>query len=240
MYLTERENEIMRLLEGGNKKSVEEIAKSLYISPSTVRRNLAAMEEKNLVVRTHGGVKAENAYLADHTPSFLREGKNAEKKRALAEKAKAYLADGETIFLDDTTTSLYLLPHIEKLRNVTVITNGVRACYELCKKGISVVMLGGNVISENFSVIGAETLRALSDLYADKAFVSCRYLSDDGVASDDSVEETYVRKAMLAHAKQKILLVDGTKLHGRARHALCRIDEIDRCICDEPLPWDKA
>ena len=81
MALTERQNEILRQLKENKSAAVAALAKDLYVSEATIRRDLAEMQSMGLIERSHGGaLLPENA---EEISIFFRMEKNAsEKERA--------------------------------------------------------------------------------------------------------------------------------------------------------------
>ena len=55
MSLFDREEQLMNLLSHGDEMSVEELAKVMFVSEPTIRRDLATLAQKGLILRTHGG-----------------------------------------------------------------------------------------------------------------------------------------------------------------------------------------
>ena len=55
MLKLERQEELLRLLADGHVVTVRRLAKQMYTSEATVRRDLKRLEEMNLVRRTYGG-----------------------------------------------------------------------------------------------------------------------------------------------------------------------------------------
>lgn len=55
LILTERYQRIWTCWRTGRMVTVQELCDSLYASPATIRRDLAALESYNLITRTHGG-----------------------------------------------------------------------------------------------------------------------------------------------------------------------------------------
>ena len=78
----------------------------------------------------------------------------------------------------------------------------------------------------------ADAMRTLSGYTADIAFFSCSALSDDGLATDNSICENDIRKIMIARAKESYLLCDSHKFHKTDLNVLCDTREIDGVITD--------
>ena len=86
MIQYQRHKEILAKLESHQAMSIHRLAKELYTSESTIRRDLSDLEQQGLVRRVYGGV-----VLAKHTgvdmPAFHREQENINKKQEIAAQA---------------------------------------------------------------------------------------------------------------------------------------------------------
>ncbi len=106
MLEVERFEKIMEYLREKKTAPVNVLAKRLFVSEATMRRDLSELERKGLVKRLHGG-----AILLDganqELPLYLRERQNTDAKRIISEKASHHIVEGQTIFLDASSTAEY-------------------------------------------------------------------------------------------------------------------------------------
>jgi DeoR/GlpR family transcriptional regulator of sugar metabolism len=92
------------------------------------------------------------------------------------------------------------------------------------------------MLIHSFSYVGAQTKRFLNDINADLLFFSSRGISPDGRISDQSVEETDVRREMLLHAKKKYFLCDSSKFGKTCFYNMGSVADIDGVISETALP----
>ena len=84
----EREKQILEILLKENKVSVKQLAKTLFISESSVRRDLQSLEKQNLIKRIHGGaILEETALSKNKIPFFIREYEQSSAKAMISKKA---------------------------------------------------------------------------------------------------------------------------------------------------------
>ena len=96
---------------------MKKLSELLYVSQPTIRRDLSELEKQGTVKRTHGGVMLRK--VADNeVPLVFREEQNNLSKRAIAEKASKLISDGDVIFLDASSTASYLIPYLEKFKDI--------------------------------------------------------------------------------------------------------------------------
>ena len=236
MQTSARETEILKILDKNYSVSIKELAKTLFASEPTIRRDLSRLEEKKLVIRTHGRVIA-NPIAADANIALsAREQQMYGVKRALAEAAAALVADGSVIMLDASTTASHLVRYLEKRSEIIVITSGIKTAYMLGQTNIKFICTGGEAINASYSLIGPSALHTIGTYNADICFVSCHGLSPEGHVTDTSVPENEVRRAILRQSKRKVLLLDSTKIGNGCWHNLCDVSEFDDVVCNAPLP----
>ncbi len=236
MPFYEREEEILRLLNDGEVKNNAELAKKLFISSQTLRRDLEKLESKGLIIRTHGGAVPSRHPADRHIPFFLREHEQSEAKSFIAKKAMEYIRDGDTIMLDGTTSACALVPYLSTFKDITVISSSAKACFLLGNMDIKTICTGGHMLTRSLSYIGDDAIRTLENYNADVAFFSCRGLSEDGLLTDPSIEENLIRRAMMKQSRRKIFLCDSTKIGKKYQHNLCHAKQIDIIICEKELP----
>ncbi len=234
MAIYTRENEYIKLLEARD-HTVKELSDKLFISEPTVRRDIILMKEKDLVVCKRGLVSLKKNSASKRIPLPIRDLENKEKKELIAAKAIHFINDGDVIMLDASTTAQYLLPHLAKLKNIFVITNGAKTAIELAAFGIKTVCCGGEITNESLSYIGPDAEGTLKKYHADIAFFSCRGIDESGVVSDNSILENSVRRVMMENADKKILLCDSSKIGHRYLNMLCNTTELDAVICDTKI-----
>jgi DeoR family fructose operon transcriptional repressor len=224
---TDREKQILEILLKEKKASVPQLAKALYISEPSVRRDLQSLERQNLIKRVHGGALLEETALSKNKiPFLIREYEQSGAKSIIAQKAINLISDNDVIFLDASTSCYYLIPFLASKSNLTVITNGVKALVKLAEYGIHTVSTGGVLLNNCMALVGEEAYKTIETYNADVALFSCRGVSEDGYLTDISTEENNVRKKMIRHARRSYLLCASEKLGKRYFHNLCHKDEI--------------
>ena len=233
MIKSERQREIFRALTERGFCSVKELAELLYTSESSIRRDLTAMAREGIVRRSHGG--AESVSVSTGVMPFeVRSYKNNEAKQLIAKKAVSLINEGDTVFLDQSSTSYFLALLLMDFKSLTVVTNNIEIVSLLSHTSHSVHCTGGVISHRNANcLIGESVSAAFSSVYADIAFFSARSLSDDGVISEPTVEETYVRNAMLRNSKKRVFLCDGSKVGGRSPFKQCTLADVDFAITDK-------
>lgn len=193
MYNLERQQEILKLLEKNRSISVNKLAGLLFVSQPTVRRDLDELEKQGKVLRTHGGVILRNTADSE-IPLLLREGQNNVPKQIIAERAAQHVSNGDVIFLDASSTASYLIPHLEKFKDIIVITNSPKSSIKLGEANVKNYCTGGLLLKYSLAYVGNEAERFVSNINADLFFFSSRGYTEDGFITDSSIEEATVKK----------------------------------------------
>lgn len=233
----ERQQEILKILQTEKSSTVKNIAKKIYSSEATVRRDLKKLELCGYVKNVYGGVILSEYQNAD-PPLDLRSKKNSTEKDKIAKKAANLLYDGATIIMDSSTTVCKMCKYMKHYKNLKIITNGVEIFTELENCGFEIYCTGGKYKEVNKVFIGDKTIDFIRMINADFLFFSSQAISLDGDITDSSEEETAVRKCMLAQADKKIFLCDFTKIGEKKLFKLCHKKDIDLIICNEKLPLE--
>ena len=115
----DREKQILEILLKEKKASVSQLAKALYVSEPSIRRDLQSLERQNLIKRIHGGAMLEeNALSKNKIPFLIREYEQSGAKSVIAKEAIHLIHDNDVIFLDASTSCYYLIPFLASKRNI--------------------------------------------------------------------------------------------------------------------------
>lgn len=229
----EREKRILEILLKEKRVDVKTLAKQLFISEPSVRRDLASLQKQKLIKRVHGGAELDETALSkDKIPFMIREYEQSSAKMQIARKAAQLVQEGDVIFLDASTSCYYLIPFLAAKTGITVVTNGVKALSKLAEYGISTVSTGGELMGSCLALVGEEAYKTVESFNADLAFFSCRGVSDDGYLTDISPEENNVRRKMLSRARRSFLLCATEKFGKRYFHNLCHKDRLSGIISE--------
>ena len=233
MALTERQNEILRILKENKTAGVNELAKGLFVSEATIRRDLAEMKSMGLIERSHGGaILPENA---EEISIFFRMEKNANEKERAATKAIPYIPPFKSVFIDSSSTALALAERID-LNFKTVVTNSLPTALQLSKKpNINLILLGGSVHFNTNSATGSWTARQLEDFAFDLMISSCAAVIGGG-AYERSLDQKEIKRVAFKHCQKKILLIDHTKFNAHGTYRLASLDEYDLVVTDAAPP----
>lgn len=234
-----RLQQILNYLQQRHFASIDEIAKSIYVSGATARRDLQKLAQQGYVKTVYGGVVLTE-YSNEVVPISLRDKENAELKEKIAYEAAKLIKDNDTIILDSSSTARRICRHIKNRKKLTIITNNLRICDELKDTDISVYCTGGSLLKRHDCFTGHYAREFLRQISASTVFFSSQGLLPNGNIVDNSEEEIALRKVMLSRAQNKIFLCDSSKFGRDCPFTLCNISEITQIISDKPWPIEKG
>ena len=229
MSFYNREEKYITILSSGE-HSVKKLCEKLFISEATVRRDLAALRDKEILTYKRGIAKLNTQSPDKRVPLFIRNMENSEEKIQIAQKAAELIKDGYTVMLDASTTAFYILTHIQNRKNLIVITNGAKTALEAASMGIKTICTGGDITPESFSYVGTDAEALLKRYNADISFFSCRGLTEDGIATDSSILENSMRRIMIENSNKNYLLCDKNKIGKKYLNTLCSVKSLDGVI----------
>jgi DeoR/GlpR family transcriptional regulator of sugar metabolism len=213
--------------------SVAEVEARFGVSAMTARRDLAELERRGVVRRTHGGAVLPT--VSAHEDSFARRlSTDVSAKRALADEAVALLSPRQTVFLDSSTTSHFVARRkVEIGIAATILTNSLPVMELIFSEGgpdLELIAIGGTLRRLTRSFVGPFAVRTIQGHFVDRLFLSVKGLTPNGVLTDADPLEAEVKRAMIAQATDSTLLIDRSKLSVRGLSAIASANEVTAVI----------
>jgi DeoR family fructose operon transcriptional repressor len=234
MYSAARKAEIRSLI--GQKGSVEVnmLAELFRTSRETIRRDLSELEQQGALKRTHGGAMLDPSLAPPpESPVGERGVRQMEEKKLICQKAAGFICSNDTLFIDNSSTMIYLPQYIPADMHITILTNSISFLYETAKVNNYnwlLICLGGIFKSRNLSVHGSDTLKNAEPYYPTKTFISCTGISPVNKIADSSPYEVEIKRMMIDRAQEVFLLADHTKFEKAGQVFLCDFDSVDHII----------
>ncbi len=240
LYLEERRQEILREVGQRGRVTVAELSRQFSVSEVTIRSDLQALAECNLIVRTHGGAVPAARGLYDLSLASRRQRQVQEKSR-IGEAGAALVADGDAIFLDSSSTALAIALHLKDHRHLTIITNGLAVAQEMLDaRDVMLVMLGGTLRRDTASLVGTDGLEMLRKYNIQKGFFGAHGISLPEGLTDVSAEEADVKRPLVAVCRQVVAVLDATKWGQVGLASFAHPGQIHSVITDHHAPPDSV
>jgi DeoR family transcriptional regulator, ulaG and ulaABCDEF operon transcriptional repressor len=238
MHASERESLILAVMSRTGFISYRDLEMRLTVSPATIRRDLARLEDIGKISRVHGGAKlisgagpaGPGAHLFG-TPFDTSITRNLVQKKAIGKAAAALCEAGEGVMIDGGTTTLQMCPHLEDL-NLQVLTNSLHIVNALLPQvGTQILIPSGTLFREQNIILAPAGEESMPRFHAPKLFMGAAAVGPQGVMQADIILVAAERR-LIDRAEQVILLVDSSKFAESSGAIVCGLDEVDVLITD--------
>jgi DeoR family transcriptional regulator of aga operon len=236
MLSEERQREILEIVNRDGRVLVIDLARQFHTSQVTIRKDLEILHTKGRVHRTHGGaLPARESALEDPT---LREKEKLHRKEKLriAAAAARMVAEGQVVILDSGTTTTAIARALRNFQNLTIITNAVNIAAELSGSALEVILTGGSLRKNSFSLVGPIAEETLHRLNADILFLGVDGFDVQYGLSTPNLLEAKVNRAMIEISKTSVAVCDSSKFGKRSLSLIAPPSSLHQVITDSGIP----
>lgn len=240
MIVNERRQRILTELRASGAASVPELAETLGVSPSTIRRDLEILDRNGELTRSYGGAVLRSGMTvqdgAESPETPYDDSADIDLKVRVAKAALPFVHDGNVVLLDIGTTTPFLARMLRG-RDVTVVTSNLAVFDELRNDtSVRVVLLGGVLRRNMRTLVGSITATSLQQISADVMFLSCTGVRAGGAIVDDMAVETPLKQAMIASSDKVVLLATEAKFPGTGALRVCELSDVDVLVTTDGAP----
>ena len=228
-----RQEAILASVKSRDISYIKDLAEELNISLSTIRRDIAALEEAGTVISMRGGavkpVIAEEpapAAVTEEAPVVKKRLIRSAEKDLIAKKAAALVSDGDVIYIDSGTTCSCMFQYLSS-KDIIIVTSNYEVLDFMPMQKAKVIMLGGEISNDLHSINGPLTEKSIADMHFNKAFIGANgYIPDGGVFTHTERE---ARKKVLVkeHSDKNYLLMDTSKKNQYAFQKLFNVRDVE-------------
>jgi DeoR family transcriptional regulator of aga operon len=232
----ERRRAILEILNREGRVLVLDLAKRFATSQVTIRKDLEDLHAHGLIHRTHGGaLPAREGALEDPT---LREKEKLHRKEKLriAEAAARLVQEGQVVILDSGTTTTAIARALRHFQNLTIVTNAVNIAAELSGTAVEVILTGGTLRKNSFSLVGPIAEETLHRLNADLLFLGVDGFDVQYGLSTPNLLEAKVNRVMVEVAKRTVAACDSSKFGRRSLSLIAPPQALQEVITDRGAP----
>src|SRR5579872_2140845 len=215
---------------------VADLSERFETSPVTIRKDLEILHTLGRLHRTHGGaLPAQESALEDPT---LREKEKLHRKEKLriASVAAQRVKEGQVVILDSGTTTTVIARALRNFTNLTVITNALNIAADLAGTAVEVILTGGTLRKNSFSLVGPLAEESLQKLNADILFLGVDGFDVHYGLSTPNLLEAKVNRIMIEVAKRTVLVCDSTKFGRRSLSSIAATSALREVITDRNIP----
>lgn len=241
MLAAERKQEIKSIVQEKKSVSVSELSKRFSVTDETIRRDLKALEKEGVLMRTYGGAFIQSG-VENAIDINLRKTVYLDEKETIAMRCRPLIENGDTIFLDNSTTCFHIAKAIEDM-HVTVVTNNLMIINLFAtSENIRLVSIGGEFDRSEQAFYGTIANKILNEYYFDKAFISCRTLSIENGITESTDRWAELRHLVTDRSNEHYLVADHTKFGQTSFVRIGGFDRFTAIVTDQPLgeEWHTA
>lgn len=236
MQPEERQHRIGEYLQKVEFASLEELAKQVDASVSTVRRDLSVLEASGILKRTHGGARV-TVIRSDEFTFSARDTHQLAEKEAIGRACAELIGPNQTVVIDAGTTVYHVARYLES-KSPQIITNSLPVANLFASANRLEVIVSGGVIYPRLGVlVGPLAVEAFSKIHADVAIMSAGGLTLEGITNSHGLLID-IQRAMIQGARKVIFCFDHTKFGRQSVLPLCDLDSVDTIVTDGAAPED--
>ena len=231
MYLPPRHAEIIQMAKDNGRVLVEELATHFAVTPQTIRKDLNDLCDQRLLSRIHGGALFPSGI--ENMQYEARRKIAAEEKEAIGVAAARIIPDNASLFINIGTTTEAVSQALLDHQGLMVITNNINVANRLrIYPGIEVVIAGGVVRGSDGGVVGEAAVDFIKQFKVDYAVIGASAIDHDGALLDFDFREVKVAQAIIANARNVILVADSTKFERTAPVRIGHLSQVDTFLTD--------
>lgn len=233
MLAAERRKIILEKVHEEKKVIVSELSKEFDVSEETIRRDLEKLADEGHVIKSYGGAVINEIGSID-LPFNVRWKSNAGGKQKIADLVSNEIKDGDHIFLDASTTAVFIAKNIKQKKNLTVITNSIELLLELSDvEQWNVIATGGTLKGDSMSLVGKRACDSIENYNGDKVFLSCKGIHMEKGVTEGNDETAATKQSMINSSAKVYLTIDSSKFDKAAFSRICSLKKIDVIITDK-------
>lgn len=222
----ERHNYILEKLAKENMVKIKDLQKEMNCSVSTVRRDLSELEEQNLLVRVHGGAKRVYT-LASEMEVKEKSTKNIQEKKEIAKLAASLVNEEDIIYLDAGTTTYEMIHYLKDIKNIVIVTNGIKHAETLTDHGIKTILIGGQIKATTKAIIGPVAIEQLANYRFNKTFLGINGVDAEFGYTTPDPEEAALKKLAHQLSNKTYILADHTKFD---KVNFVKVSDLENCM----------
>ena len=235
MLAEERRRRILELAQRDGRVVVKELARRFSTSLITIRKDLESLHQMGRIQRAHGGALPIDASALRDPSLHEKEQLHRREKLKIAGAAARFVQPGHVVILDSGTTTTAVARAIKHVRDLTVITNAVNIAAELAGTEVEVILTGGALRRNSFSLVGPLAEDSLRHVTADLLFLAVDGFDLEYGLTTPNLLEARANRVMMENAKTTIIVCDSSKFGRRSLSLIIPTSSVDETITDKNI-----
>jgi DeoR/GlpR family transcriptional regulator of sugar metabolism len=236
MHPAQRHARIIQQLQENGFVEIAQLSADFGADRSTIRRDLQELELHGVAQRTRGGAVSGPASGYTDIPYAAKRIEHTPEKQAIGRYAAALVRDSESVLLDSGSTTFQIALALRQRQGISVITNDLNVAMCLAdSRGIQLIVTGGFRLESVYTLVGLTTVEELRKLHVDRAFLGADAIHHEAGITNVTVVEVEVKRAMIAAAREVMVVADSSKFEHRVLAPVCDLKAIDLLLTDDGL-----
>jgi DeoR family transcriptional regulator, aga operon transcriptional repressor len=235
MLIEERRQHVLALIRQQGRVLVSELSDTLGISRITIRKDLDFLEARGLLQRTHGGALAPQAGTLVDPSLQEKEQQHLKEKQRIADAAIALIKEGQCVLLDSGSTTTAIARALRGFNHLTVVTNALNIAGELAGTSFDVILTGGMLRKNSFSLVGPLAEDVFREIHADILFLGVDGFDPALGITTPNVLESRVNRAMVQSSRRVVAVCDSTKFKHRSLALIVPPTSVHTVITDKGI-----
>jgi len=232
----ERRRAIIEFVNRDGRVLVADLARRFHTSQVTIRKDLELLHTQRQLHRTHGGALPSREGALDDPTIRQKEQLHRREKTLIATAAARMVQKGQVVILDSGTTTTAVARALRDHQNLTVITNAVNIAAELAGTPVDVILTGGTLRKNSFSLVGPMAEDTLRRLNADLLFLGVDGFDVRYGLTTPNLLEAKVNRVMMEVAQYTVLVCDSSKFGRRSLSLIAPTSAMHEIITDRGIP----
>jgi len=243
LFREERLRLIMEMIYEKKKVFVKELADKFGKSSSSIRLDLAELESRGFINRTHGGAiladMVNNTYVVDKKFLHLREETAKAEKQRIGKAVIELINDGDSIMIDGGSTTYYVAQNLNKKRGLTIITTSFYLLPVLLEISDAKIYLTGGLIHRDFEdLIGDISIDSIRRFKPDCAIMGIDGMSIKNGFTTTDLSMKQIKKQIKSVGGKTIVVADSTKIGKVCLHHVFDINDVYAVVTDTDAPQE--
>ena len=214
-----RLNNIVEYVRAYDLCTYEDLCKQFDVSISTIRRDIDELEKQGKIEKVFGGIRLSEQSIKDANEATLF--KYDYERDKIAKAASELVQDGDIIMLGSGSTVAHMVKYLKNKKGITLVTNNLAVLNETLKCDFNVVSIGGNLDKKIMSFVGLNSSKQISELNANKCFLSCNGVNLQSVSNVADLEAD-LKRTEIRVSDKTILLADHSKFDKMSLYKFAR------------------
>jgi DeoR family transcriptional regulator of aga operon len=235
MLSEERRRAILDLVLTDGRVLVGDLSRRFRTSLITIRKDLEFLHHEGQLERTHGGALPKKTGALKDSPLQEKERLHRQEKIRIAAAAAHMVRHGQVIILDSGTTTTAIARACRHFKSLTIITNATNIAAELADTPVEVILTGGVLRQNSFSLVGPLAEESLRRLSADLLFLGVDGFDVRYGLTTPNLLEARVNRAMAESARRTVVVCDSSKFGKRSLSLILPTSAVHETITDRNI-----